>query len=109
MNPTTGLPAAAPSAAAIEVEHLSRRFGELRAVDAVSFSVRRGAIFGLLGPNGSGKSTIIRMLCGVLPPTAGEASVLGFDVVSEAEASKRHIGYMSKKFSLYSDLTVQEK
>ena len=80
----------------IIARELTRSFGELRAVDRVSFSVRRGAIFGLLGPNGSGKSTIIRMLCGVLPPTGGEASVLGFDVVNEAEAIKRRIGSMSQ-------------
>src|SRR5580765_3481924 len=92
----------------IVVEHLSRRFGKLTAVDDVSFSVRRGAIFGLLGPNGSGKSTIIRMLCGVLEPSSGRASVLGHDAAGEAEQIKRRIGYMSQKFSLYGDLSVRE-
>jgi ABC transporter DrrB family efflux protein len=99
---------ASESATVIEVAHLSRRFGELVAVDDVSFSVRRGAIFGLLGPNGSGKSTIIRMLCGVLEPSGGYASVLGHDAASESEQVKRRIGYMSQKFSLYSDLSVRE-
>ncbi len=93
---------------AIRARGLGRRFGTLVAVDDVSFEVRRGAIFGLLGPNGSGKSTIIRMLCGVLQPTAGDAAVLGLDVRTQSEAIKTRIGYMSQKFSLYSDLTAQE-
>jgi ABC transporter DrrB family efflux protein len=92
----------------IVVNQLTRRFGPLTAVDDVSFQVPRGSIFGLLGPNGSGKSTIIRMLCGVLAPTAGAASVLGHDVTTEAEAVKRRIGYMSQRFSLYADLSVRE-
>src|SRR2546423_467040 len=94
--------------AVIELHSLSRRFGKLVAVERVSFAVRRGEIFGLLGPNGSGKSTIIRMLCGVLEPSGGSASVLGFDVKRDAEAVKRRIGYMSQKFSLYGDLSVRE-
>jgi ABC-type multidrug transport system ATPase subunit/ABC-type multidrug transport system permease subunit len=92
----------------IQVNELSRRFGHLLAVDRVSFSARKGAIFGLLGPNGSGKSTIIRMLCGVLEPSGGSARVIGYDVAGEAEAIKRRIGYMSQKFSLYGDLSVRE-
>lgn len=92
----------------IDVQHLTRKFGDLVAVKDVNFQVNRGAIYGLLGPNGSGKSTIIRMLCGVLEPTAGSATVLGYDIRSDAEAIKRRIGYMSQKFSLYSDLSVNE-
>ncbi len=92
----------------LQVRNLSRSFGKLVAVDDVSFSVKRGAIFGLLGPNGSGKSTIIRMLLGILPPSSGEASVLGLDVGDQAEAIKPRVGYMSQQFSLYQDLTVSE-
>jgi ribosome-dependent ATPase len=92
----------------IETERLTRRFGDLVAVNEVSFSVRRAAIFGFLGPNGSGKSTVIRMLCGVLRPSGGRGTVLGCDVADESEAVKRRIGYMSQKFSLYQDLSVAE-
>lgn len=94
--------------AVIRVRHLTRTFGSLVAVRDVSFDVRRGAIFGLLGPNGSGKSTIIRMLLGILAPTAGEAFVLDYDVRTNSEIIKRHIGYMSQQFSLYGDLSVME-
>lgn len=93
---------------AIEVEGLSKTFGNLKAVENLSFKIPTGCIFGLLGPNGSGKSTTIRMLCGLMRPTAGRARVLGFDTVAEAEKVKENIGYMNQKFSLYEDLTVIE-
>lgn len=99
---------APPEQPAIVTEGLTRRFGMLTAVDRVSFEVPRGSIFGFLGPNGSGKSTLIRMLCGVLRPSAGQARVLGIDVRRDPEQIKRRIGYMSQAFSLYRDLTVDE-
>jgi ABC-2 type transport system ATP-binding protein len=93
---------------AVVVRDLVRRFGSFVAVNRISFEVSRGEIFGLLGPNGAGKSTTIRMLCGILAPTSGTGKVAGFDVWTEAEKIKAHIGYMSQKFSLYEDLTVEE-
>jgi ABC-2 type transport system ATP-binding protein len=92
----------------IHTEHLSRRFGSLVAVRDVSLDVRRGEIFGILGPNGAGKSTTIRMLCGILDPTAGGGNVIGYDIVREAELIKERIGYMTQRFSLYEDLSVVE-
>jgi ABC-2 type transport system ATP-binding protein len=92
----------------IEVEALTKRFGDFTAVDNISFSVGRGEIFGFLGANGSGKSTTIRMLTGLLAPTSGTAKVAGFDINSQAEQVKQRIGYMSQRFSLYDDLTVLE-
>ncbi len=92
----------------IEVKELTKAFGRFLAVDKVSFRIRRGAIFGFLGANGAGKSTTIRMLCGLLSPTSGTATVGGFDVKGEPEKVKKHIGYMSQRFSLYEDLTVEE-
>jgi ABC-2 type transport system ATP-binding protein len=93
---------------AVEVEHLTRRFGDFIAVDDVSFRVKKGEIFGFLGPNGAGKSTTIRMLCGLLSPSSGSGTVGGHDINREAERIKLNIGYMSQKFSLYEDLTVEE-
>ncbi len=92
----------------VEVHNLTKRFGDFYAVNDISFTVRTGEIFGFLGPNGAGKSTTIRMLCGILAPTAGEGSVAGFDIMTAQESIKTVIGYMSQKFSLYDDLTVRE-
>ena len=94
--------------AVIRVDRLSRTFGAFRAVDDVSFEVRRGEVFGFLGSNGAGKSTTIRMLCGLLTPTSGRASVDGIDIGQSPEAVKRRIGYMSQRFSLYELLTVDQ-
>jgi len=93
---------------AVEIENLIKTFGTFVAVDHVSLQVREGEIFGFLGPNGAGKSTTIRILCGLLMPTAGRASVAGFDVAKSPEQVRRRIGYMSQKFSLYDDLTVEQ-
>jgi ABC-2 type transport system ATP-binding protein len=97
-----------PTDPIIEVTDLTRRFGDFTAVDAVSFHVARGEIFGYLGANGAGKSTTIRMLCGLLPPSAGHARVAGFAVPGQAARVKASIGYMSQRFSLYTDLQVVE-
>ncbi len=99
---------ATPPALAIEVTGLTKRFGDFTAVDRVSFAVEKGEVFGLLGPNGAGKSTTIRMLCGILGPTAGQGMVAGHDITREPEAVRARIGYMSQRFSLYLDLTVAE-
>jgi len=95
-------------APAVLVEGLVKRFGTFTAVDGVGFSAQRGEVLGFLGPNGAGKSTIIRILCGLLRPTAGRALVAGFDVARDPEAVRAHIGYMSQRFSLYDDLTAVE-
>jgi ABC-2 type transport system ATP-binding protein len=92
----------------IEVKGLTKTFGKFRAVDDIFFNVRRGEIFGFLGANGAGKSTTIRMLCGILEPSAGDALVDGFSIKNEPDKVKRSIGYMSQRFSLYNDLTVEE-
>ncbi|MCZ6871647.1 MAG: ABC transporter ATP-binding protein [Gammaproteobacteria bacterium] len=93
---------------AISARHLTRRFGDLTAVDHIDLDVTKRCIYGFLGPNGSGKSTTIRMLCGLLTPSEGDATVLGIDVRKDPEAIKRKIGYMTQRFSLYGDLTVRE-
>jgi drug efflux transport system ATP-binding protein len=93
---------------AVQIEDLVKNFGAFTAVDRVSLQVKKGEIFGFLGPNGAGKSTTIRMLCGILAPTSGRGLVGGFDIYRETEKIKQNIGYMSQKFSLYEDLTVEE-
>jgi len=93
---------------AVTLTDLSKRFGDFVAVNRVSLDVKKGEIFGFLGPNGAGKSTTIRMLCGILPPSGGSGTVAGFDISREAEEIKKNIGYMSQRFSLYEDLTVEE-
>jgi len=92
----------------IEADHLTIRFGSFTAVRDVSFSVGKGEIFGFLGPNGSGKTTIIKALCGLLPPSEGTGRILGMDIRKDAAEIRRHVGYMSQKFGLYEDLTVAE-
>ena len=93
---------------AVKVRGLTKKFKDFTAVDNIDLTIKKGEIFGFLGPNGAGKSTTIKMLCGLLLPTTGEGSVGGFDIMKESEEIKKHIGYMSQKFSLYDDLTVEE-
>ena len=93
---------------AVETRQLTGTFGSFTAVDRISLKIRQGGIYGFLGPNGSGKSTTIRMLCGILEPSAGSGQVMGLDIVDQSEQIKAQIGYMSQKFSLYDDLTVRE-
>ncbi|WP_134702952.1 ABC transporter ATP-binding protein [Ammoniphilus sp. YIM 78166] len=93
---------------AIECRDLSKKFGDHMAVDQISLSIPKGAIYGFLGPNGSGKSTTIRMICGLMTPTSGQGRVLDYDIVKDTEIIKHQIGYMSQRFSLYEDLTVRE-
>jgi ABC-2 type transport system ATP-binding protein len=108
-RPPRAAPAAAGSAAfAVELEGLTRRFGSLTAVDSLSFAVRHGELFGLVGPDGAGKTTMLRMLAGVLRPSAGDARLLGVSVARDPERVKHSIAYMSQRFGLYTDLTVAE-
>ena len=100
--------AAPPSEDAVTVRGLRKVFGNRVAVEGLDLAIRTGEVFGLLGPNGSGKTTTIRMLCGLMTPTAGSASVVGYDVVAQPEMVRRRIGYMSQRFGLYDDLTVAE-
>ena len=92
----------------IEVNNLTKKFGRFTAVNSISFGVKKGEIFGFLGPNGAGKSTTIRMLCGILRPTSGKGTVGGFSIDAQPEEIKKIIGYMSQRFTLYGDLTVEE-
>ena len=96
------------SAISVQIEQLSKRFGDFIAVDQISLEVSKGEIFGFLGPNGAGKSTTIRILCGLLAPTSGKALVAGYNVATDPEQVRANIGYMSQRFSLYDDLTVTE-
>src|ERR687896_238885 len=96
------------TAPAIQAQDLTRRFGDFTAVNAITFQVEQGEVFGFLGANGAGKTTAIRMLIGALQPTSGTAKVAGYDIRTQAEQVRRRIGYMSQKFSLYEDLTVRE-
>jgi len=96
------------SGPAVETVGLRKTFDALTAVEGLDLQIRRGEVFGLLGPNGSGKTTTIRMLCGLVPPTSGRASVVGFDVETDAESIRQNIGYMSQRYGLYDDLTVAE-
>jgi len=93
---------------AVSVQGLEKKFGQFVAVNKINFEVKQGEIFGFLGPNGAGKSTTIRMLCGIIPPTSGNGQVGGYDIIKQQYKIKEHIGYMSQKFSLYNDLTVEE-
>ncbi|HYN83225.1 MAG TPA: ABC transporter ATP-binding protein [Gemmatimonadaceae bacterium] len=93
---------------AVHTENLTKTFGSIRAVDGVTLDIERGEVFGVLGPNGSGKTTTIRMLCGLLTPTSGTATVAGFDVRTQSEDIRRNIGYMSQRFGMYHDMTVAE-
>jgi ABC-2 type transport system ATP-binding protein len=97
-----------PAQPAVHIEQLTKKFGDVAAVDGVTFDINRGEVFGVLGPNGSGKTTTIRMLCGLLTPTSGTATVAGFDVRTQSEEIRRNIGYMSQRFGMYEDLTVTE-
>src|SRR4249920_1528128 len=92
----------------IDVRGINKHFGENHVVKDLSLTVRRGEIFGFLGPNGSGKTTSIRMLCGLLTPDSGEGTCLGFDIRQESKAIKRHVGYMTQRFSFWEDLTIRE-
>ena len=96
------------SAVAVDIHHLTRRFGPIVAVRDLNLTIAKGEVFGLLGPNGSGKTTTIRMLCGLLAPSEGGATVAGVDVVKSPDLIKERIGYMSQRFGLYEDLTVAE-
>ena len=113
MSATTAV-AAAPSPqqsaqdVAIDVQGLTKRYGDRTVVDGLTMQVRRGEIYGFLGPNGSGKTTSIRMMCGLLTPDAGAGRTLGLDVVREAAAIKKRVGYMTQRFSLYEDLSIRE-
>lgn len=108
MNPGNADTSAAKSNAVIDVRHLTKKFGHRTVVDDFAIRVNRGQIYGFLGPNGSGKTTTIRMLCGLLTPDAGEGECLGYDIRKDALQIKRHVGYMTQRFSLYDDLSIAE-
>ena len=93
---------------AIDVEGITKKFGDRTVVDGLAMAVKKGEIYGFLGPNGSGKTTFLRILCGLLRPDAGSGTCLGYDVISQSDAIKRHVGYMTQKFSLYEDLSIAE-